>query len=251
MITVGRATAVAPPTSPQPPSRVTLLHPGKIGVQIDFMNMKPLFLTATLSLCSFAGSTLAGEALFDGNSLEKWKMDKEGAWIAKDGELTTAEKGKAGGYLWTKEKYEDFTLSLEFKMSEKCNSGVFFRTDPRNAVQGGFEIQVMDTAGKEKPGKNDCGALYDALAPSTNAAKPAGEWQTMTITCKGPKITVVLNGETIIEADIDDWKEGNKNPDGSRNKFKTALKDIERNNHIGLQYHGHPVWYRNITIEKH
>jgi hypothetical protein len=215
------------------------------------MNTKPLLSFLLLGLIAIAGNSLAKEpvALFDGKSLDHWMMDKEGAWIAKDGELTTAEGKAAGGYIWSKDKYEDFTLSLEFKMSEKCNSGVFFRTDPKNAVQGGFEIQVMDTAANETPGKHDCGALYDALAPSVNAAKPAGEWQTMSITCKGPQITVVLNGKTVVEANIDEWKAGNLNPDGSKNKFKTALKDIPRNNHIGLQYHGHPVWFRNIQIE--
>ena len=216
------------------------------------MNIKPLLNFFLLGLLAVAGTSIAKEpvALFDGESLKKWTMDKEGAWVAKNGELTTAEGKNAGGYIWSKDKYEDFTLTLEFKMSEKCNSGVFFRTDPKNAVQGGFEIQVMDTAANPTPGKHDCGALYDALAPSVNAAKPAGEWQTMKITCDGPKITVVLNGQTVVEADIDKWTEGNKNPDGSKNKFTTPLKDIPRKNHIGLQYHGHPVWFRNIQVEK-
>lgn len=217
------------------------------------MNTKPfLCRSLILGILAFAGYSIAADpvALFDGKSLKKWTMDKDGAWIAKNGELTTAEGKDAGGYIWTKDKFEDFTLTLEFKMSEKCNSGVFFRTDPSNAVQGGFEIQVMDTAGNPSPGKHDCGALYDALAPSVNAAKPAGEWQTMKITCDGPQITVELNGKKVVDANIDEWTEGNKNPDGSKNKFKTALKDIERKNHIGLQYHGHPVWFRNIRIEK-
>jgi hypothetical protein len=189
-------------------------------------------------------------ALFDGSDLSAWVMDKEGAWIAKDGELQPAESG-AGGYVWTKEKYEDFTLTLEFKMSKNCNSGVFFRTDPKNAVQGGYEIQVMDTAAKTDLGKHDCGALYDAVAPSVNAAKPAGEWNTMRITCKGPQVTVVLNGKTVVDANLDEWTTGNLNPDGTKNKFKTALKDLPRNNHIGLQYHGHPVWFRAIEVVRH
>ena len=188
-------------------------------------------------------------ALFDGTDLSAWTMDKAGAWVTKDGELQPAAEG-AGGYLWTKEKFEDFTLTLEFKMSKDCNSGVFFRTDPKNAVQGGFEIQVFDSAGKDEIGTHDCGAFYDAKAPSVNAAKPAGEWNTMTITAKGPLLTVVLNGQTVVDVNIDDWSEANKNPDGSKNKFKTALKDLPRNNHIGLQFHGHPVWYRNVMVER-
>jgi len=209
-----------------------------------------LSIIATLVTVPWAALAADPVALFDGTDLTAWKMDKEGAWIAKNGELQPAEAG-AGGYVWTKEKFEDFTLTLEFKMSKDCNSGVFFRTDPKNAVQGGYEIQVMDTAAKTDLGKHDCGALYDALAPSVNAAKPAGEWNTMSITCKGPKVTVVLNGKTVVDADLDQWTTGNQNPDGSKNKFTTPLKDLPRNNHIGLQYHGHPVWFRAIRVERH
>ena len=72
----------------------------------------------------------------------------------------------------------------------------------------------------------------------------------MKITADGAKIKVELNGKTVVDVNIDDWAEGNKNPDGTKNKFKTALKDIPRNNHIGLQYHGHPVWFRNVSIQK-
>ena len=192
-----------------------------------------------------------GGSAIDLSDLSAWTMQKEGAWVVKDGEIQpAAEKKQAGGYLWSKEKFEDFRLSLEFKMSEKCNSGVFFRTDPKNAVQGGFEIQVFDSAGKDEVGSHDCGALYDAKAPSVNAAKPPGEWNQMVITAKGPKITVELNGQEVVNVNIDDWTTANQNPDGSKNKFKTALKEIPRNNHLGIQYHGHPVWYRNLSVER-
>ena len=210
------------------------------------MKTAPLLIAATLA-CAFAARAADPVVLFDGSGLDAWKMDKEGAWIVKDGELQPAEKG-GGGYLWTREKYENFELTVEFKMSKDCNSGVFFRTDPKNPVQGGFEIQVFDSRGKEKIDAHDCGALYDAVAPSVNAAKPPGEWNTMKIVANGPKIRVELNGQTVVEADIDQWTTANQNPDGTKNKFTTALKDLPRDNHIGLQFHGHPVWYRNIRV---
>lgn len=212
--------------------------------------------TAAVAVTIFSWGALAVQGedskAIDLSDLSAWTMQKEGAWVLEDGEIQPApDKKAAGGYLWSKEKFEDFTLSLEFKMSEKCNSGVFFRTDPKNAVQGGFEIQIFDSAGKDSVGTHDCGALYDAKAPSKNAAKPAGEWNQMVITAKGPMIKVELNGETVVDVNIDDWKTGNQNPDGSENKFKTALKDLPRNNHLGIQYHGHPVWYRNLSIQRH
>ena len=80
------------------------------------------------------------------------------------------------------------------------------------------------------------------------AGKPDGEWNLMELTCKGSKIKAKVNGKLVIDVDINDWKEPNKNPDGSKNKFKTALKDLPRIGNFGLQYHGQPVWFRNIKV---
>ncbi len=181
-----------------------------------------------------------------GKNLGQWKLQKEGAWELKDGVLQTSEK--PGGYIWSKNAYENFQISLEYKTSEKCNSGLFFRTDPKNAVQGGFEIQIASDGNYD--GKHVVGSLYDAKPPSEAAGKPDGEWNTMILTCAGPHISVVLNGKNILFANIDDWDTANQNPDGSKNKFKTALKDLPRSGHFGLQYHGHPVWFRNIVLKE-
>jgi hypothetical protein len=66
-------------------------------------------------------------------------------------------------------------------------------------------------------------------------------------------VTVVFNGETVIDASLDSWPEIGKNPDGTPNKFKKALKDFARSGPIGLQgLHGKaqaPVWYRNLKIK--
>ena len=185
-------------------------------------------------------------ALFNGKDLSGWKA-KKGGWMVQDGVLA---RRKGSGYLWTEKSYGDFILDVEVKVSPRCNSGIFFRTDPKNAVQGGFEIQVMDTTGKKKLGKHDNGALYDALPPSANPAKPLGQWDRFVVTCKGAKVSVTINGKEVVNADLDKWTTGNKNPDGSRNKFKTALKDLPRKGHIGFQDHGHDVWFRNIYIKQ-
>ena len=184
--------------------------------------------------------------LFNGKNLNGWNAKPNG-WAVENGVLTRKPKS---GYIWTEKVYGDFVLDVEVKVSQRCNSGIFIRTDPKNAVQGGFEIQVMDTTGKKKLGKHDNGAFYDALAPSANPAKPLGKWNRFVITCKGSKITVSINGIQVVKGELDKWTTGNKNPDGSRNKFKTALKDLPREGHIGFQDHGQDVWYRNIYLKR-
>jgi hypothetical protein len=70
----------------------------------------------------------------------------------------------------------------------------------------------------------------------------------MTIACKGTRIRVVLNGQTVIDADLGRWTEAGKNPDGSPNKLRMALRDMPRRGYVGLQDHGKPVWFRNLRI---
>lgn len=210
--------------------------------------MRLLALTALLLVAttSFAGPPKGFIALFNGKNLEGWQAAPNG-WQVVDGVLSRTRKS---GYIWTEQAYGDFVLDVEIKVSSRCNSGIFFRTNPKNAVQGGFEIQVMDTAGKKKLSKKDNGALYDAVAPSANPAKPAGEWNRFVLTCKGPQVTLSINGKQVVAANLDQWTTGNQNPDGTRNKFKTALKDLPRKGHIGFQDHGQNVWYRNVYLKR-
>jgi len=166
-------------------------------------------------------------------------------WEIAEGVLTTSKT--PGGILWTKGKFGDFEVTLEYKTSEKANSGLFFRTDPRNPVQGGFEIQIASPG--LYSGKHVLGSLYDAKEASVSAGKPDGEWNVMTLTCKGPSIKATVNGQTTVDVNIDQWTEPKKNPDGTKNKFKTPLKDMPRVGHLGLQYHGQPVWFRKFEIK--
>lgn len=166
-------------------------------------------------------------------------------WGIAEGVLTTSKT--PGGILWTKGKFGDFEVTLEYKTSEKANSGLFFRTDPRNPVQGGFEIQIASPG--LYSGKHVLGSLYDAKEAAVSAGKPDGEWNVMTLTCKGPSIKATVNGQTTVDVNIDQWTERKKNPDGTKNKFKTPLKDMPRVGHLGLQYHGQPVWFRKFEIK--
>lgn len=197
-----------------------------------------------------ARPTLAEEKwreLFNGKDLAGWRLNPTNYWIVKDGQIAWKESAVD---LWTEEEFGDFVLELEFKCSAGCNSGVFIRTgDIKDNVQSGIEVQIWDSVGKTKMEKHYCAAIYDALEPSKNAEKPIGEWNSMRITARGPGIVVELNGEKVIDMDLDRWSEAGKNPDGTPNKFKKPLKDFPRRGFIGLQDHHKPVWFRNIRIK--
>ena len=171
---------------------------------------------------------------------------KRRGWAFEDGVLTA--KGK--GDLWTKERYDDFILDLEFKCDPETNSGVFIRcANMIDWINTAVEVQVLQPNDKYPNDKWHCAGIFDCLAPSKQMVKKAGEWNHFTIIAKGNMLFVIFNGEQVINMDLDRWTEPGKNPDGTDNKFKYAYKDLKRDGYIGLQYHGHPVWYRNLKIK--
>lgn len=225
---------------------------------IKTISLLGLFLgSATLAVAAPA------EVLFNGKNLDAFEF-KEGSWVIEGGAVTCKmeevkdKKGvvkvKGMGYLWTKKDYSDFSLTFSYKLSEAANSGVFYRTDPDNPVQGGFEIQLMDNKGWAKhkggeiEGRKSNGSFYEGKAPSSDPSRPVGEWNEMKLTCRGPKIKVELNGEQVIDVNVDDWDTAGVNPDGTKNKFKTALKDLPRTGRIGFQNHGQVVWFKDVKI---
>ncbi len=170
-----------------------------------------------------------------------------GQWTITDGVMVAKDHET----LWTKASYGNFILDLEFKVAAESNSGVFLRSGDMKNVLSALEIQVHDSADGSKYGM--VGAIYDAMPPSKSMAKPIGEWNHFTITCKDSLVSVVFNGEEVIHADLNNWPEAKKNPDGTPNKFPVALKDYARKGPIGFQgLHGKaqaPVWYRNVKIK--
>jgi len=232
------------------------------------MNLTIARVVAVLSLFAGAQVSLAADnqltaqevkdgwvLLFDGKSVDGWMNDKTGqpapAGAVEDGAINPKKVGKAYVPYFSKQKFEDFVLAMDFKVTKGCNSGIFIRVaNPKDPVQSGFEIQVMDSFGKEKLDKHEMGALYDAQEPSKNVSKPAGEWQHIEITAKGDLISVVLNGEKVNEVDLSKWTEAGKNPDGTKNKYKLAYKDMVKTGFIGMQDHGQDAWYKNIKVKE-
>lgn len=125
--------------------------------------------------------------LFGGKDLSHWQLPAENnQWSAVAGVLTNA---KAGGNLVTKQSFTDFKLHIEFKYPKDGNSGVYLR--------GRHEVQVEDTP-PDRVRDEGLAGVYGFLAPLEDAAKGPGQWQTYDITLIGRRVTVVLNGTTVI-----------------------------------------------------
>jgi hypothetical protein len=129
-------------------------------------------------------------ALFDGTTLNGWRtrFDRHpGCWRVADGLLTATPPCVD---LVSTEEFDDFRLEVEFRYPEGSNSGIYLR--------GRYEVQIQDDHGKAVDPLR-MGAIYGFVPPNANAANPAGEWQAATVTLLGRKVTVALNGKTIID----------------------------------------------------
>lgn len=191
--------------------------------------------------------------LFDGKTTEGWLDSREQPVDAGHVSNGTLNPHPCNYMLIHKGVYDNFTLSLDFKVSPKCNSGVFIRTFPLKPREGkdvgfnGLEVAIDDTTTN---GFHDTGALYDLVSPSKNAMKPQGEWNHMQITCDRNLINVEVNGIEVTRTDLDQWTTANKRPDGTNHKFDIIYKDHPRKGYLGLQDHGSNVWYKNIKLKR-
>ncbi len=138
-------------------------------------------------------------ALFNGRDLSGWRLidpNQPNGWSVQDGVLinrTPQEEGKPHkryANIRTDAEFEDFRLAVAFRVPEKGNSGIYLR--------GIYEVQVAESFGKPAD-SHGLGGVYSRITPTSNPAKPAGEWQTMTITLVDRHVTIVLNDTTIID----------------------------------------------------
>jgi len=129
-------------------------------------------------------------SLFNGKDLTGWRMDRPNsarAWKVENGTLVSPGEGPE---LIGIPKFEDFKLHIEFNCGPKSNSGVYLR--------GRYEVQV-ETDSIQEPPSHHMGAVYGFLAPTPELPRQPGVWQSYDITLVGRMITVVQNGQTIID----------------------------------------------------
>jgi hypothetical protein len=199
----------------------------------------------TLAAFLLAGSLLGAQEpkgwkpLWNGKDLAGWETvgKTEGKWIVEQETLVCT--GGGSGWLSTKEEYGDFELELEFNVSVGGNSGVFIRA-PREGrtSEVGMEIQILDDDApihKDIKPYQHTASIYGVVAPSKAAQKKAGEWNSMAIRCKGNQVTVTLNGEKVVDADMSAYEKLVRRP---------------RKGYIGLQNHGTRCEFRGLRLRE-
>jgi hypothetical protein len=183
--------------------------------------------------------------LFSEENAGKWENvtdDQKDIFTIKDGIFHVPGRKPTQYIAWLGESFGDFEMHIEFKIAAGSNSGVFFRTDPKDPVQGGMEIQVYGDY-REAPSKKSGGSLYDIASPMFNMGLPAGEWNSYDIRFVGSELEVVYNGWKVLDLDVSVMT----TPVG---KFDTPLANMPREGHIILQDHGDEVWFRNLLIRR-
>lgn len=176
-------------------------------------------------------------------------------WRIENGALTLTKKG--GGYIVTKEEFENFDLRMDWKISEAGNSGVLFHVSEdtlyKNVYETGPEVQVLDDerhpdAKKGKEGTHKAGANYDLMPPLVNVVKPAGEWNHFRLKVRNGHVQHWLNGKK-----VQDYQLGSRKWQTLVAKSKFAVMPQYgqfKSGHIALQDHGNRVWFRNIRIRR-
>lgn len=193
------------------------------------------------------------ELLFDGESMDGWRgyrsTELPGGWAAQDGMLVRTGEG---GDIMTERQFEDFELSLEWRVETAGNSGIFYRaaTGEEWIYHSAPEMQVLDDAGHYDGGDplTSAGANYGLHPAPRGVVHPAGEWNHARVVVNGSSVEHWLNGERIVEYELgsEEWE---ALVAGSKFVEWPAYGRAERG-HIGLQDHGDPVWYRNVKIRE-
>ena len=190
--------------------------------------------------------------LFNGYSLEGWRAYKSetppAAWRAVNGDLIL---DGAAGDLMTAEQYGDFELTLEWRISEKGNSGIIYRVSPDGQYpwSTGPEFQILDNAG-HNDGKlpiTSAGSNFAVNEPIKDVTKPVGEWNAIRLIARGNHIEHWMNGVKLVEYEIGspDWEARVK-----ASKFgKMPGYGRTMRGYIALQDHGNIVAFRNIKIK--
>lgn len=195
--------------------------------------------------------------LFDGKAITHWRGFKKDqvpdSWQVEDGAI--ALTGKGGGDLITRNQYENYEFTVDWKISEGGNSGIIYNVSEdaqyKATYHTGPEMQVLDNdrhpdAKMGKNGNRQAGANYDLIPLSTPAVKPVGQWNTAKVVVNKGQVEHWLNGKKVVTYQLGspEWEALVK---GSKFASMPGYGRIKKG-HIALQDHGDKVWYKNIKI---
>lgn len=195
--------------------------------------------------CLLAFGSAAGadecyfKPLFNGHDLSGWEgvtSDASASWKVDDGAIVCT--GHKGTWLRSKEKYGDFNLRFEYRLRPGGNSGIYLRVpaDGAHREGGGAEVQLLDDNAeryKNIQPEQFCGSIYKVAPAKAHVSRPAGQWNTMEINCRGAAYRITHNGVVIVDATEAEFPELGK-------RFNKG--------YLGLQNHDEEVWFRNLRI---
>ena len=207
--------------------------------------MKPALTVLMLAACA-AAAEKDFLPLFDGRTLQGWQLvgGHGPGYVVDNGVLVCPEDG--GGNLFTEKQYANFVFRFEFKLSPGGNNGIGIRSPLKgDAAYQGMEVQLIDDSADRYQDLKDWqrhGSIYHVFPARPGSLKPAGQWNSEEITARGRRITVQVNGKTVVDADLDTVK------DPEILKRHPGL--ARTTGHIGFLGHGTRVEFRNIRIKE-
>jgi hypothetical protein len=201
-------------------------------------------LWAAMTVLTAISSARADEAgfvpLFNGRDLAGWSgaaADASTSWKVEDGLIVCT--GHEGTWLRSEREYSDFNLQFEYKLLPGGNSGIYLRVDADGAHRDdgtGLEVQILDDAAERyqgiEPGQY-CGSVYKIAPAREHVSRPAGEWNSMEINCRGTAYRVTHNGVVVVDTSAE------QHPELARRR---------QHGYLGLQNHREEVWFRNLRI---
>ena len=225
------------------------------GGEIRFRNLKleTHDAEAANKLLQEASDKAAGDnkfvPLFNGKDFTGWAGAVDNYTIV-DGSIQCL-KGK-GGTLYTEKTYADFVARVEFKLPPAGNNGLAIRYPSPNELDGGTdpayvgmtELQVLDDGHPSYANidpRQRHGSVYGIVAAKPGYLRPVGEWNYQIVKVEGSRITVELNGTTILDADIADINEFMANTPHPGKDRKSG--------HFGFAGHSDEVQFKNVEIQ--
>jgi hypothetical protein len=172
--------------------------------------------------------------------LTGWAPVGDGTWTARGGVLVGEG---ADGWLMSDATYQDFELTLEYRLPPGGDGGVFLRAWPDEDLAGGkfLEVQLLDDDAprdrKFRPDEKN-GALYGLTGPTVSPRAPAGEWNALKVRVEGSRVRIAVNGTTTADTDLSDY----------RHKEARIPGLVRREGNVGLQHCNCRVEYRNVRL---